>query len=283
MRFFFLAALAASLLIAGDTAVKPEAGTFPAFVWKSEPPADCPFPPSKSVTGIRFEGRYVRYSQADTWYQSWASDDNLYSPFTDGKVSDLQVSSYGPKAATGSAAILGRDPLALRITNPSVWPGNPAPYGGRYPCGSLVHDGVWYYGTYCLADTDGDPSKGLNWDILGPFVGFRYSTDFGKTWTDTPHTPARPLFGEPSRPGGTVKIGVPHFVDFGRNMQHSPDGKAYLVAHGASDPDAKPQPANASWITGDEIYLLRVKPSIASMNDPSKYEFFAGRDRSGAA
>ena len=29
--------------------------------------------------------------------------------------------------------------------------GDASPYRGRYPCGSLVHNGVWYYGTYCLA------------------------------------------------------------------------------------------------------------------------------------
>jgi hypothetical protein len=130
-------------------------------------------------------------------------------------------------------------------------------------------------------DSDGDASAGLNWDILGPFVGFRYSTDFGKTWTDTPRTPSAPLFGEPATPGQPVKIGAPHFVDFGKNMQHSPDGKAYLVGHGAVAGDPKPRPANLSWITGDQIYLARVTPSIDAMNDRSKYEFFSGYDGSG--
>ncbi len=64
-------------------------------------------------------------------------------------------------------------------------------------------------------------------------------------------------------------------------MQYSPDGKAYLVGQGAVDPDPKPRPANLSWITGDQIYVTRVRPSIANMNDRSKYEFFAGYDSSG--
>ena len=68
-----------------------------------------------------------------------------------------------------------------------------APYGGRYPCASLVHNGIWYYGTYCL-DWHQHP-----WDILGPFVGFRLS----------------------------------------------PDGKAYLLGHGATRPEA-----TCSWISG---------------------------------
>ena len=251
-----------------------------ARIWTSEPPADCPFPKSTEISGLAFTGRHIRYANADTWYPSWAENGNLYSPWTDGRVGDVRSTSFGPKATTGYATLLGDDPLKLQITDVGVYPGNPAPYGGRYPCGSLVYNGVWYYGTYCLMDSDGDPGKGLNWDILGPFVGFRYSTDHGKTWHDTPHTPSRPLFGEPVKPGGKVRMGAPHFVDFGKNMQYSPDGKAYLVGQGATDPDPRPREANLSWITGDQIFMARVTPSIQNMNDRSKYEFFAGYDAS---
>jgi hypothetical protein len=252
-------------------------------IWKSEPPAGCPFEPSRSLTGVAFTGQHAAYTGADTWYPSWASDGNLYSPWTDGNVNGLQSTSFGPKATTGQAKIVGDDPLNLKVVDQSVYPGDPTPYGGRYPCGSLVHNGVWYYGTYCLMDTDGDPGKGLNWDIQGPCVGFRYSKDFGKTWTDTPCTPARPVFGEPAKPGMKVKFGAPHFVDLGRNMQHSPDGKAYLVGHGASDPDPVDRPANLSWITADQAYMARVTPSPEAINDRGQYEFFGGLDRSGRA
>ena len=247
-------------------------------VWPSAPPAGCPFEPSRSIVGIAFTGRHIRYANADTWYPSWATDGNMYSPWTDGKVGDINSSSGGPKATTGNATIVGDDPLSLKIIDLGVVPGAPTPYGGRYPCGSLAYNGVWYYGTYCLLET---PGKGLNWDVLGPLVGFRYSTDFGKTWHDTSHTPAHPLFGEPDKLGGKVKMGAPHFVDFGRNMQYSPDGKAYLVGHGAVDPDPKPREGNLSWITGDQIYLARVTPSVQNMNDRAKYEFFAGQDVAG--
>jgi hypothetical protein len=202
----------------------------------------------------------------------------MYSPWTDGSVGGVSSGSAGRKATTGYATILSDDPLHLEIVDVGVYPGDPAPYEGRYPCGSLVYNGVWYYGTYCLLDSDHDPNKGLNWDILGPFVGFRYSLDYGKTWHDTPRTPFDPLFGEPAAPGGKVKMGSPHFVDLGKNMEYSPDGKAYLVAHGATDPDPCPRPANLSWITGDQIYMARVKPSIHNMNDRTKYEFFGGYD-----
>jgi hypothetical protein len=78
-------------------------------------------------------------------------------------------------------------------------------------------------------------------------------------------------------------MGAPHFVDFGMNMQYSPDGYAYLVGHGATDPDPKPRPANLSWITADQIFMARVKPSIQNMNNRAAYEFFGGLDAQGHA
>ncbi len=254
-------------------------------IWPSEPPKGCPFQKSKDITGVAFTGKYAHYAHADTWYPTWAANGNLYSPWTDGSVNGIHSSSSGRHhpATTGYATIVGDNPLELKIVNPGIYSASPAPYGGRYPCGSLVYDGVWYYGTYCLMDSDGNPGKGLNWDILGPFVGFRYSTDYGHTWHACPHTPRYPLFPEPRKPGGTVKIGSPHFVDFGKNMEYSPDGMAYLVGQGAVTPDPDPRPANLSWITGDQIYMIRVKPGIRNMNDRSKYEYFAGFNAQGHA
>ena len=254
----------------------------PRLYWPSTPPAGCPFEASKDLFGLEFTGRHAEYANADTWYPSWASDGNLYSPWTDGSVNGVSSGSGGKGATTGYATIVGDDPLNLKVINPGVFRSDPSPYAGRYPCGSLVDEGVWYYGTYCLHPSGSVPHDGMtyNWPWLGPFVGFRWSTDSGKTWTQTPCTPDRPLFGESSLHGEPVKIGTPHFVDFGKNMEHSPDGKAYLVAHGASD-GVNRRFAYDSWITGDEIYLIRVKPSIENINDASKYEFFAGNDRQG--
>lgn len=272
---------------------------FEPFVWPSETPPDCPFAPSKEVTGLRFTGVHSDYRFADTWYPTWAADGNLYSPYTDGDVHGVGANSDGytfvkdgvlgsfnsklNRATTGQAVLSGNDPLNLTVKSLGVVQADPYPYGGRYPCGSLVYRGVWYYGTYCLGPhgVTRFGSTIYNWPWLGPLVGFRTSTDYGKTWVETPHTPAKPIFGETGMWGYPVKIGSPHFVDFGKELEHSPDGKAYLVAHGAVDPDAKPRFANLSWITGDQIYLLRVTPSLENLNDASKYEFFAGNDVQG--
>jgi len=246
------------LCFARQTTFSAESQPTELRVWPSEPPADIPFAPSQELTGLAFTGRHAHYENADTWYPTWAANGNLYSPWTDGKVNGISADSSAvtsAKATTGYAAIVGDDPLHLTVTNEGVYPASPRPYEGRYPAGSLVYNGVWFYGTYCLKHTEG---KGLNWDILGPFVGFRYSTDYGQTWQESPHTPDHPLFDEPTRLWGPVKLGLPHFVDFGKNMEHSPDGKAYIVSQGAIEADPKPRDANLSWITGDQVYLARV-------------------------
>jgi len=250
------------------------------LLWPSEPPEDIPFEQSKELVGILFTGVHSDYRVADTWYPSWASDDNLYSPWTDGQTDGMRSSSGGVNATTGQAVMIGNDPLNLEIKALGITKGNPRPYEGRYPCGSLVYNGVWYYGTYCLGPSGRVEHDGMtwNWPVLGPIPGFRISTDYGKTWTDSPHTPANPLFPEPKQFMGPLKIGSPKFVDFGKNMEHSPDGKAYLVGYGAEENDPKPRYANLSWISGDQIYLTRVLPSIENINDESKYEYFAGYD-----
>lgn len=263
------------------TAAGPDAiSLWPQYVKMDSWAIKLPVPRSEEIADIGFTGRYATYEHADTWYPSWASDGNMYSPWTDGEVGNASCSSGGKDARTGQAMIEGQDPLSLKITNLGTFPGDPSPYEGRYPCGSLVRDGVWYYGTYCLLD---HPAWSMNWPILGPFVGFRISRDFGKTWVPSLPTPANPLFGEKTSVWGAepVKMGSPHFVDFGKNMEHSPDGKAYLVGHGATAPDPNPRPGNLSWITGDEIYLARVKPSPETINDSKSYEFYAGSGRDG--
>ncbi len=273
---------------------------YTAFEWPSEIPDDCPFPASEQWQGIRFSGKSSDYRVGDTFYPTWAADGNLYSPFTDGSVGNLFSWSSGyvqggtpvdnpdftggfltRRATTGHAKLIGDDPLNLKLEPLGLHAADPYPYGGRYPCGSLHHEGVWYYGTYCLSPYAETPYGGLiyNWPHLGPLVGFRISRDNGKSWNDTPHTPSKPLFGESGLCGYPIKIGAPHFVDFGQNMEHSPDGFAYLTAQGS---DLRLQQGNKfghlSWITADQVYLLRVKPTPDKINDPEAYEFFGGTD-----
>jgi len=256
---------------------------WPPRVWKSEVPADCPFEPSKDVVAVAFTHNWIAYTDADTWYPSWASDGNMYSGWTDGEIGEESVHSNGKNARTGNAKIEGDDPLNLTVTSLGSEAASPGPYGGRYPSANLIYNGIWYYGTYAV---DFDMSKPeyrdqYSWAICGPVPGFRISRDYGKTWTPSPLSPEKPLFPESGKNGRQVKLGTPHFVDFGRNMEHSPNGEAYLIGHGALDHDPAPRIAGNSWIAGDAVYLARVVPSPTTLNDPASYEFHAGRGKDG--
>jgi len=234
---------------------------------------------SREFVALGFTGRFVNYGHADTWYPSWGANGRLYSAFTDGEVDGVGSCSGGAGAKIGHAVIVGDDVLKLDVIEPGTIAASPAPYEGRYPCACLHYKGVWYLGTYALANAP----YGLNWPILGPFAGFHVSKDNGKTWTKSPWgcEPGKTMFPEPEKFKGPLRLGVPHVVDFGKDMENSPDGKMYLVCHGTTQWDEVDRKANLSWITGDQIYLCRVTPTPGTINDPSQYEFFAGHDAKG--
>src|ERR1041385_4556130 len=103
--------------------------------WPSTPPGDCPFEQSDVFSGLTFTGRHAEYTGADTWYPSWAADDALYSPWTDGNIdwpiekgwdtNNFQCSSDARNATnkgsglsgTGQARIIGSNPIDLKIEN----------------------------------------------------------------------------------------------------------------------------------------------------------------------
>ena len=205
--------------------LKPEIQRYEAFTWESETPEDCPFKQSKEFTGIKFLGIKSGYHYGDTWYPTWASNDTLYSPWTDGKTKRLDGYKDNSRSwvdpvhiTTGQGVITGDDPLTMKAYSIGLHHKSPAfPYHGRYPADSLIYNGTWYYGTYCL-DPAGYTRYGnndtINWPWMGPFVGFRYSKDYGHTWNECPHTPDKPIFGESGQNGYPVKIGAPHFCEW---------------------------------------------------------------------
>jgi hypothetical protein len=97
------------------------------------------------------------------------------------------------------------------------------------------------------------------------------AVDNGSATTIAPHYEGG-FFREPR---GGVHIRNLHFVDFGKELVHSPDGRAYAVAHGSAGD--KP----AEWGNGDSVYLLRVEPTCERINDPAGWEFFAGHGANG--
>ena len=107
-------------------------------IWPSEPPTNCPFKPTKSVTAFVFTGRHAEYTHADTWYPSWAADGKMYSPWTDGNVNGLRSNSGGQGSHDRLRHDHRRRSAASCTCDQGVYKSDPAPYAGRYPCGSLV-------------------------------------------------------------------------------------------------------------------------------------------------
>ena len=74
----------------------------------------------ESTSPARHHGRWY----GDTWYPSWASDGNLYSPWTDGTTEGVTSVSIENDtdwkiATTGNAVMIGDDPENLTIKNTS--------------------------------------------------------------------------------------------------------------------------------------------------------------------
>jgi len=156
-----------------------------------------------------------------------------------------------------------------------------------------MYNGIWYYSTYLLTWTDPDAPQDMpDWGVLEPWVGFRYSSDKGVTWTNPTDSAVTLLepHHDAGKGGKEIMIGAPHFVDFGRNMQHAPvdsgTGRkfAYMVAHGA-DPGIQIA-AHNSWIQGDNIYLIRIlmpngtnaAANAAYLNTATNWQYYARND-----
>ena len=55
-----------------------------------------------------------------------------------------------------------------------------------------------------------------------------------------------------------MRIVEPFFVDFGKSLEHSPDGKAYLLAHGATAPANGEDRFGSHWHVGDQGYFVNI-------------------------
>ncbi len=116
-RNFLKLGSASMFLKAAELRALPEAGVdqeakhvssfYEFLLWPSTPAADAPFPQSDLLKGIRFTGRhkeYTAYTDADTWFPTWAQDGDLYSPFEDGSVNIPGGGKIEADAAQGKKA-----------------------------------------------------------------------------------------------------------------------------------------------------------------------------------
>lgn len=166
-----------------------------------------PFTQSRDLTGFEYWGggaNIVAGTGSDTWYPSWSTGGDLYTTFTDGGVTDsatkklISSMSCGPcrnnngsNITQGFARVAPSKPTSpiesgvTGVVDVATFESSALPYQGRYPSGNLFYKGVWYYGTYSLAELHGNAQYPCgNWCVQGPFIGFRHSLDKGKNWTE---------------------------------------------------------------------------------------------------
>ena len=209
---------------------------------------------------------------------------------------------------TGHAVMIGDDPLKLVIHNTSPpKKASALPYQGRYPAGSLVYNGIWYYGTYCLGPDGAYKHNGFiwNWPNLGPMPGFQISARlrqdlgavaaYGRTSVvsraaqvsrsgedgSTALRRFRPEHGTfAGRQGVRCSAWVRKRTIPSRGPASSRESRASRSRWSRVAPSDFAH-ANLSWITADQVYLARVKPSPKTINDLKAWEFFAGYDGAG--
>jgi hypothetical protein len=180
--------------------------------WPSQVPTgngggSSPFKPSPDLSGFEYwsgGANIVAGTGSDTWYPSWSANGDLYTTWTDGGVTDsatkqhISSSSCGPcrknngsDITQGFARVAPSKPSSptesgvTGVVDVATFDCSALPYQGRYPSGNLYYKGVWYYGTYSLAELNGNAQYPCgNWCVQGPFVGFRHSLNKGKNWTE---------------------------------------------------------------------------------------------------
>ena len=92
-------------------------------------------------------------------------------------------------------------------------------------------------------------------------MGFRHSTDAGAAWVEPRLNATGPtdnLFRKSpfhNTTSNQVRFPMPHWVDFGKNMEHSPEGKAYVVSHGN---DGTSTGSDEAWTLGNQVFMARV-------------------------
>ena len=124
-------------------------------------------------------------------------------------------------------------------------------------------------------------------------MAFAISLDKGASWTyagspywDPQHGGALNGVFEPINVTNPLKLGVARRVDFGPDLQFSPDGRGYLIGKGCDANDG----TWCGFMTGDSAFMARTRrpfdeilANLSSLNDAAEWEFFAGAGQPWAA
>lgn len=261
-------------------------------VWASTPPHDCPLSASTKWGGVQF-GAGVNYEsvgvRADTWYPSWGADGDLFTPFEDGTVvGPGNVTVRAQASSNGWAVLRGDDALKMHVVAAGNAPAVNASVAifprcnQNYVYSSLSHKGVWYLSKNCqgVAGPSG-AHRLVNALFLGWPLGSIWSKDGGTSWTASNAAAREPLgYSDPAAAYPPPAMVAGRFVDFGRDMEHSPDGKAYVIASGCAPGSP---PGECGYAAGDRITLGRVtlnphNPEGKACKHPPPFNLISRKD-----
>ena len=138
---------------------KPEVVRFEPFIWPSAPPADCPVRAVQGPDGDPFPGPQERLPLRGHLVSLLgrgreavlALDGRLRAGALDGSREVQQFGERQRMPHDRPGRHRGERSPGPQDHQPGPRSTAALPITGRYPCGSLVYNGVWYYGTYCLA------------------------------------------------------------------------------------------------------------------------------------
>lgn len=239
-RIAIAAAAASVLLLSGCTGVSAPAGPLPSAL-----------PGAHLSARIADRNTAIGVSDGDLWPSCWSDDDALYAANGDGAGFGNDTSDIVVNRITGTPEENDLDGTALASGDQvgQVWSGDDFT---RKPTGMLCVGGTIYLAVQDLR-TDFNEA---------PAATIARSDDHGRTWSwDT----SAPMFDD-------HVFTTIWFADYGKDSADASD-RAYAYAYGLdgnwrdSFDDAVPDPT--------ALFLARVP--IASVQDASTWEFFAGR------
>ena len=207
-----------------------------------------PYPFSTTVTRLTWDSELLKMEgciSGDNWPIAWVNDDLQITAFCDGK----GFSRQAPSLSQGFACVYG-DPPDFHAENFKSDADTPMGGGSK---GIKASDMIGVDGVLYMFVRNYKPPGSDD------FTNARLarSTNLGVNWTW-----AEWHFSD--------TFGCPAFVQFGKNYQGARDDYVYVAS----------QANDSAYGFSPDIVMARVR--IDSVMDRDRYEFFAGRDVSGA-
>jgi hypothetical protein len=219
-----------------------------------------PYPPSRVITGVRWDFSGVESLRkahgSDIWALTWGRDGNLYGAWGDGGGFDGDDNQVG-RVSLGFARVTGKpvagDPASYSGKN--VWGAAPAyaeakaTFGGKVSTLLSVGGVLFGHGRLWLqanAITQGDAGTDANTAV--------WSTDLGRTWQVA---------------SWSSNSDLGSFLNFGRDYADAFDGYVYMYYRRAAD--------------DTRVYLRRARVSrlLSNPETTSDYQYLESVDRGG--